>query len=101
MVRTYIHIEEMLIAIIKIERVLGDSGETPYDPLREEKDEDATRKSSIDKQLLVFNETLIHFFRESSNRSGASANSFGSTSKWQLCQADDHIIVAHLKHNYM
>ncbi len=43
MVRTYIHIEEMLIAIIKIERVLGDSGETPYDPLREEKDEDATR----------------------------------------------------------
>jgi hypothetical protein len=29
--------------------VLGDLGETPYDPLKEEKDEDATGESSIDK----------------------------------------------------
>jgi hypothetical protein len=63
-VRTYTYIEEMVIATLKIERVLGDLGETPYDPFREEKDEDVTRKSSTYKQLLVLNETLIHFFRE-------------------------------------
>ncbi len=101
MVRTYIDIEEMLITTIEIERVLGDLGETPYDPLREEKDEDATGESSIDKQLLVLNETLIHFFGEFGSRSGVSANSFGSTSKCQLCQTNDHTIVACLKHNYM
>ncbi len=38
-VRTYTDIEEMVIAAIEIERVLGNLGETPYDPFREEKDE--------------------------------------------------------------
>jgi hypothetical protein len=41
-VKTYIDIKEMVIAATEIERVLGDLGETPYDPLREEKDEDVT-----------------------------------------------------------
>ncbi len=51
MVRTYIDIEEMVIATtkIEIERVLGDLRETPYDSLREEKDEDTTKKSSTNK----------------------------------------------------
>ncbi len=86
---TYTNIEKMVITTTKIERVLKDLGETPYDPLQEEKDEDETRKSSIDKQLLVLNETLIHFFKESSSRNGTSASSFGSTSRCQLCQAND------------
>ncbi len=90
-----------MIATIKIERVLGDLGETPYDPLREEKDEDVTGKSFIDKQLLMLNETLIQFFRESGNRNRASAHSSGNISRCQLCQANDHIIVAYPKHNDM
>jgi hypothetical protein len=32
--------------------VLGDLGETPYDPLKEEKDEDVTRESSTNKYIL-------------------------------------------------
>ncbi len=32
-VRTYTNIDEMVIVATKIERVLGDLGETPYDPL--------------------------------------------------------------------
>jgi hypothetical protein len=60
-VRTYTNIEEMVNATTEIERVLGDLRETPYDPLKEEKDEDATRESSTNKQLSVLNETLIHF----------------------------------------
>jgi hypothetical protein len=48
-VRTCIDIEEMVIVAIEIERVLGDLGETPYEPLKEEKDEDVIGESSIDK----------------------------------------------------
>jgi hypothetical protein len=48
-VRIYTNIEEMVITTTKIERVLRDLGETPYDPLKEEKDEDVTRESSINK----------------------------------------------------
>jgi hypothetical protein len=46
-VKTYTDIEEMVNVITQIGRVLRDMGETPYDPFMEEKDEDATRKSSI------------------------------------------------------
>jgi hypothetical protein len=48
-VRIYTDIEEMVITTTKIERVLRDLGETPYDPLMEEKDEDVTGESSINK----------------------------------------------------
>jgi len=75
-VRTYIDINEMVIVAIKIERVLGNLGETPYDPLKEEKDEDAIGKSFTNKQLSMLNETLIHFFEEFHNRNGANVSSF-------------------------
>jgi hypothetical protein len=81
--------------------VLGNLGEIPYDPLREEKDEDVIGESFIDKQLLVLNESFIHFFREYGNRNGASVSSSRSTCRCQLCQAEDHTIVACPKHNDM
>jgi len=49
----------------------------------------------------MLNETLIHFFRESGNRNGASASSYGSTSRCQLCKVHDHTVVACLKHSDM
>jgi len=100
-VRTYIDIKEMVIIATKIKKVLGDLGETPYDPFREEKDEDAIGDSFTNKQLLVLNETLIHFFRGFGNRNGASASSYGNTSRCQLCQDDDYFTVACPKHNDM
>jgi hypothetical protein len=33
-VRTYTYIEEMVITTTKIERVVGNLGETPYDPFK-------------------------------------------------------------------
>ncbi len=57
-----------MIVVIEIDNVLGNLGETPYDPLKEEKDEDATGESFTDKQLSMLNETLIHFFKEPGNR---------------------------------
>ncbi len=101
MVRTYTEIEEMVIVAIEIGRVLRDLGETPYDPLREEKDEDVIGESSMKKKLPMLNEILIHVFRESGNNNVASASSFGSASRCQLCQAKDHTAVAYPKHNDM
>ncbi len=48
-----------MLATIEIERVVGNLKETLYDPLMEEKDEDAIRESFIDKLLSMLNETLI------------------------------------------
>ncbi len=90
-----------MIVTTEIEKVLRNLWETPYDPLREEKDENITGKSSIDKQLLLLNEILIQFFREFGNRNEVSASSSRSTSRCQLCQANDYTIVAYPKHNYM
>jgi len=61
--------------------VLGTIGETPYDPFKEEKDEDTIGESSTDKQLSMLNEILIHFFRESGIRNGGSASFSGNTSR--------------------
>jgi hypothetical protein len=100
-VKTYTDIEEMVIAATEIERVLIDLGETPYDPLMEENDEDVTGESSIDKQLSMLNKTLIHFYRESGSRNGASVSFSRNASRGQLCQAKNHTAVACPKHNDM
>ncbi len=39
MVRTYIDIEEVVVVVVEIERILGELGETPYEPMKEEHDE--------------------------------------------------------------
>jgi len=79
-VKTYTNIKEMVLTTIEIERVLGTFRETPYDPLGEEKDEDAIGESSTNKKLSVLNEILIHFFRESSSRNEVNSSYFGNTS---------------------
>jgi hypothetical protein len=35
MVRTYANVEEILVAIKDVERVFGELGETPFEPLKE------------------------------------------------------------------
>ncbi len=39
MVRSYTNIEEMLAATKKTKRVLGELGETPFEPLKEEQED--------------------------------------------------------------
>jgi hypothetical protein len=75
-VRTYTDIKEMVLATTKIDRMLGDLGETPYDSFKEEKDEDATGES-----LSLLNETLIHFCKECGNRNGVNVSSSRNTSR--------------------
>lgn len=47
-VRIYINIDETIVATIEIERVLGELGEIPYEPMKEEQDEMTFGKSTTD-----------------------------------------------------
>ncbi len=38
-VRTFVNIEELVGAATELERVLGELGETPFEPLKEEQEE--------------------------------------------------------------
>jgi hypothetical protein len=61
-VRTYTHIEEVVVVAAKIECVLGELGETPYEPMKEEHDETTFGESTTNWQFHVLNETFINFF---------------------------------------
>jgi hypothetical protein len=41
-VRTFIDIEKLVGATTEVERVLGELGETPYEPLKEEQEEESS-----------------------------------------------------------
>ncbi len=60
--RTFADIEELVGAVTELERVLGELGETPYEPLREEQEEE-TSKTMMEKQVTALNNTLINFFK--------------------------------------
>jgi hypothetical protein len=61
-VRTFADIEELVGAAVEVEGVLAKLGETPYEPLKEEQEEEA-KETTMEKQIDVLNNTLIHFFK--------------------------------------
>jgi hypothetical protein len=77
-VRVFADIEELVGAAIEVERVLGDLGETPYEPLREEQEEEAS-ESNVERHVTTLNNTLINFFKGSAHDpvSPSSSNVFG------------------------
>jgi hypothetical protein len=52
----------VVVVVVEIEHVLGEMGETPYEPMKEEHDETTSRESTTNHQLHDLNETLINFF---------------------------------------
>ncbi len=91
-VRTFIHIEELVVVATELEKVLGEFGETPYEPLKEEH-EDGVSETTMEKQVrLALNNTLISFFRGNASNFGASSSStiFGGC---HICKGDDHLAI--------
>ncbi len=52
----------MVGAATELERVLGELGETPFEPLREEQEE-GVAETMMEKQVNAFNDTLINFMK--------------------------------------
>jgi hypothetical protein len=92
MVRTFVDIEELVGAAMEVERVLGELGETPYESLREEQEEE-TSESNVEKQVVALNDTLINFFKGNSHDTASSSSStvFGGC---HLCKGGDHMAIA-------
>ncbi len=60
MVHTYQDMDEFLLDVVEMDKVLGEIGETPYELLQKEKEEElALGETSIDKHLTI---TIHGFF---------------------------------------
>ncbi len=76
-------------AAIEVERLLGELGETPFEPLKE-KQEEGMAEMSTKNQVAALNSTLINFFK------GSVPNPISSFSpamfiECQICEGRDHI----------
>jgi len=73
-VRTFADVEELVAAATELERVLGELGETPFEPLKEEQEE-GVEETMMEKQVTALNNTLVNFFKRSVPNSIASSSS--------------------------
>jgi hypothetical protein len=88
-VQTFADIEELVGAAVEVEGVLAELGETPYEPLKEEQEEEA-EETTMEKQIDVLNNTLIHFFKR--NALDPEPSSYSTMSEeCQICGARGHI----------
>jgi hypothetical protein len=60
-VRTFTDIEKLVKVATKLEKVLGEFKETPYEPLKEE--QEGVLETMMEKKVITLNNTLINFFR--------------------------------------
>jgi len=88
-VRTFTDIKELVAATTELERVLGELRETPYEPLREEQEEE-TLETMMEKQVTTLNNSLINFFKGIVHNPETSSSSiaFGGC---QICKGGDHL----------
>jgi hypothetical protein len=96
-VRTYTDIKEMVSAAAELERVLGELGETPYEPLKEEQEEGVV-ETMMEKQVNALSDTLINFMNGSAPKPIASSSSSMSV-VCQICRGGDHTAITSLKRN--
>jgi hypothetical protein len=91
-VRTFANIEELVAVAVEVERVLGELGETPLEPLKEEQEE-GIEETIMEKQVSALNETLVNFFKGVVSNQEASSS---STVKGgcQICKGGDHLVTA-------
>jgi len=88
-VRTFADIEELVGAEIKVERVLGELGETPFELLKEEQEE-GIEETIMEKQVTALNETLVNFFKGTVRNPEASSPSI-VIGGCQICKGGDHL----------
>jgi len=91
-IRTFTNIEDLVGAATELERVLGELGETPFEPLKEEQEE-GVEETMMEKQVTALNNTLVNVFKRNVSNSIASSSSTMSDG-CQICKGGDHIATA-------
>jgi hypothetical protein len=91
-VRTFADIEELVGVATELERLLGELGETPYEPLKEEQEE-GVAETMMEKQVNALNNTLINFLKGNVPRHVTSSSS-NMSAGCQICKGGDHIATA-------
>jgi len=88
-VQTFTDIEELIGAATELEQVLGELGETPFEPLKEEQEEEVA-EAIMEKQVAALNNAFVSFFKRSvpSLATSSSSTMFGGC---QICKGGDHI----------
>ncbi len=88
-VRTFADIEELIGAATEVERVMGKLREIPYEPLKEEQEEESSQ-TIMEKQVTALNNTLINFFKGVVSNPEASSSSTAFRG-CQICRGRDHM----------
>jgi len=91
-VRTFADIEEMVGAATKLESVLGELGETPFEPLKEEQDEEVA-ETMMEKQVNALNDMLVNFLKGNVSRPVTSSSS-SMFAGCQIYKGGDHTAIA-------
>ncbi len=74
-VRTFVVMDELLVTTIEVEKVFSEIGETPHEPLKDERNGILIEgETSTNRHIHVFNETLTNFFKGSSGKEQVSVN---------------------------
>jgi hypothetical protein len=96
-VRMFTNIEELVGAATKLERMLGELGKTPYEPLKEEQEEGVS-ETMMEKQVIALNNMLINFFKGNVPNLDASSSStmFGGC---QIYKGGGHLTTAYPRLN--
>ncbi len=72
--------------------MLGELGETPFEPLKEEQEE-RVAETSMEHQVAILNDTLINFFKGGVPNSTPSSSS-AQFKECQICKGKDHIAMS-------
>jgi hypothetical protein len=87
--------DELSIVAIEVEKVLGEIGKTPYEPLQEERVEElALGETNTNKHLQMFNETLVNYFGRGIDGKVVPTLGRNNTVQCQLCKSKEHITFA-------
>jgi hypothetical protein len=79
--------DKLLVVAIEVEKVLGEIGKTPYEPLQEKREEElALGDINTNKHLQVLNETLVNYFGRGIDGKMVPTLGKNNTIQCQLCK---------------
>lgn len=81
--------DELFASTIEVEKVMGEIGEMPFEPLKDEwEDEMNEKETSTKRHIHTLNETLINFFKGSNGKESVQPVIPNNSSLCQLCKYD-------------